>query len=76
VLEHVDQRLAGMTVRIETGALDDAVDLAPQIGNGAHRTRVGGRGEQAAEPPFADELAVAVEMLDADVVEIDAAMHA
>ena len=61
--------------RIEAGAADDVVGLAPQIGNGAHRARIGGRGEQAAEAEFADQLALPVETLDADIVHVDAAMH-
>src|ERR1700741_2463916 len=64
-----------MTRRVETGAADDAVDLPPQIGNSAGPGRVSGRGEQAAEPALADELAAAVKALDADVIEIDAPVH-
>ena len=74
-LQHVDQRLAGMARRIEAGAADDVVGLAPQIGNGAHRPRIGGRGEQPADAVFADQLAMPVEALDADIVHVDAAMH-
>ena len=37
-LQHVDQRLAGMSVRNEAGAFHDGRDLAAQIGNRArHR---------------------------------------
>ncbi len=74
--QHVDQRLAGMAVLIEAGAADDVVDLAPQIRNGAGRARIGGGGEQAAEPAFADEPAVGIEALDPDVIEMHAPVHA
>ncbi len=65
-----------MARRIETGAADDAIDLAPQIGNGPHRARIGGGGEQPAQHTFADELAVAVETLHPDIIQKDAPVHA
>ena len=74
-LQHVDQRLAGMTRMIEAGTVDDVVGLAPQIRNGAHRSRIGGRSEQAADAIFTDQLALPVETFDADIVHVDAAMH-
>ena len=74
-LQHVDQRLAGMALRVEAGAADDVIDLAPQIGNGAGRAGVGGRGEQTAKSVLADQLAGGVEALDADIVELHAAVH-
>ena len=74
-LQHIDQRLAGMARRLEAGTADDVVGLAPQIGNGAHRPRIGSRGEQPADAVFADQLAVPVETLDADIIHVDAAMH-
>src|SRR5271169_4871053 len=64
-----------MTRMIEAGAADDVVSLAPQIGNGANRPRIGGRGEQPAEAEFTNELALPVETLDADIVHIDVTMH-
>ena len=73
--EHVDQRLAGMVVGIEAGFLDDGLGLRAQIGDLHHRARVGGRGEQADDPEFAGQLAFLVEGLDADIVEIGAAVH-
>src|SRR5208282_3252695 len=76
VLEHVDQRLAGMAARIKSGAADSVIDLTPQIGNGAHRTRVGGGREQPAEHAFAHYPALAVEVLDPDVIQSDAPVHA
>ena len=53
-LQHVDQRLAGMAVRIEAGARQHGVDLAAQIRDRAGRARIGGRGEQADDAELAD----------------------
>ena len=75
-LQHVDQRLAGMAVGIEAGAREHGVDLAAQIRDGAGRARIGGRGEQADDAELADQPAVRVEALDADVVHVDAPVHA
>ena len=75
-LQHVDQRLAGMALRVEAGAREHRVDLAAQIGDGAGRAGIGGRGEQADDAEFAGQIAVGVEALDADIVEIDAPVHA
>ena len=58
-LEHVDQRLAGMVGRVEARLLDDRLCLRAQIGDLHHRARVGGRGEQADDPQFAGECALA-----------------
>ena len=74
--QHVDQRLAGMARRFETGAADDVVDLAAQVGNGAGRARIGGGREQAAEAALADQLAIGIEAFDADIVEVHAPVHA
>ena len=76
MLEHVGQRLAGMAAGIEAGALLDRRDLAAQIGNAVRGARIGGRGEQPDDAVFADQIAGGVEALDADVVEIDAPVHA
>lgn len=65
-----------MTAGAEAGALLDAGDLAAQIRNAVRRTRVGGRGEQADDTELADQVSRGVELLDADIVEIDAPMHA
>ena len=54
---------------------DDRLGLRAQIGDLHHRARVGGRGEQADDAQFAGQLAFLVEGLDADIVEIGAAVH-
>jgi hypothetical protein len=75
VFQHVRQRLAEVAAGIETGALLDAGDLAPQIRNAVRRARVGGGGEQPDNAEFADQVSRRVESLDADIVEIDAPVH-
>ena len=76
VFEHIGERLAGMAGGIKPGAIEHARDLVPQIGHGTGRTGIGGRGEQADDAQLTLKLAVRVENLDADVIEIDAAMDA
>ena len=76
MLEHVRQRLAGMAARIEAGARLDGRDLAAQIRNAVRGARIGGRGEKSDDPMLADQIAGRVEALDADIVEIDAPVHA
>ncbi len=65
-----------MAVGIEAGALHHGVHLVPQIGDASGRTGIGGRGEQADDAHFAGELAVRIEALDADIVHVDAPVHA
>ena len=55
---------------------DDAIDLAAKIGNRARLVGVGGRREQADDAKLADQPSVRAEPLDADIVEIDAAVNA
>ena len=76
VLQHVDQRLAGMAVEIEAGAVHHRFDLAAQIRDRAGRARIGGGGEQADDAELADQLAVGVEALHPHVIHVAAAMHA
>ena len=76
VLQHVRQRFAGVTVGVEAGVPLDMRDLAPQIGNAVRRARVGGRREQSDDAMLADQIAVGIEAFDADIIEIDAAVHA
>src|ERR1700743_3598594 len=63
-----------MTARIETCPALHRVDLAPQIRNRMGRARIGRRGEQPEDAELADWIAVGVEALDADIIEISAAM--
>ena len=76
ILQHVDQCLAGMSLRIEAGAVHDRVDLASQVGNRTGRLRIGGGGEQAGDADLADEHAVGIEALDPDIVHMHAPVHA
>ena len=76
MLQHIGQRLAGMTARIEPRALFDGGELAAQIGDAVRRARIGGRGEQADDAVFADKIAAGIETLDADIIEINAPVHA
>jgi uncharacterized peroxidase-related enzyme len=73
--QHVDQRLAGMIALVEAGRRDDGVGLGTQVGDVEHGAGVGRRGEQADDAQFARQPALGVEGLDADVVEIGAAVH-
>jgi hypothetical protein len=63
-------------VQIEAGAPQHRVGFATQVRNGPGRADIGRRGEQADDPELADRVAVDAEALHADVVEIDATMHA
>ena len=76
VLQHIGQRLAGMAARIESGALLHRGDLAAQIRNAVRGARIGGGREQSDDAVFADQIARCIETLDADVIEIDAPVHA
>ena len=74
-LEHVHQRLAGVAQRREPGAVDDLLGLDPDHRDPGQRLGVGGRREQTQETALADDLAVLVEGLDPDVVEVDRTVH-
>jgi hypothetical protein len=74
-LEHVEERAARIARRIEAGAGDDLRHLVAKIRHLAGGVGVGARGEEADDAQFALELAVAVEQLDADIVEMGAAVH-
>ncbi len=65
-----------MGLEIEAGAPQQRIDLAAQIRNGACRSRVGGRGEQAYDAQLAGQPSVRIEALDPDVVEICPPVHA
>ena len=74
-LEDVDERFAVVRMRIESGALDDASRFQPQHRNLAHAAAVCGRGEEAEEAIFADQVSVRVVTLDADAIHRHGAMH-
>ncbi len=76
MLQHGGERLARMAVGIEAGAAHQVVDLAPQIRDRARRARVDRRGEQADDAEFADQVAIAIEPLHADVIHVHAPVHA
>ena len=75
-VEHVHQGAAGIARRVEADILGDARDLEAQIGDGAGRAGIGVRSQQADDAQFAVEPAVRREQLDADIVEMDAPVHA
>jgi hypothetical protein len=74
-LEHVDERLAGVIRRVQTRFRDHRLGLRPEIGDLHHRAGVGAGGEQAHHAQLALQIALPVEGLDADIVEIDAAVN-
>ena len=74
-LEDVRERAAVVTERVETGAVDDARNLAAEHGDLADALHVRGRRVEADEPALADNRACFVESLDADVVERNVAME-
>ena len=74
-LQHVHQRLAGVAHRVQADDVDHLCGLLAQHRDPAYGLGVGGRGEQAEEAALADDLAVVVELLHADVVEEDRAVH-
>ncbi len=75
VRENVDERLAGMAAGCQACARDDFGGLAPEERNVDRVGAVSGRGEEAQEAILAGHVALGVEALDRDVVEIARAMH-
>src|SRR2546428_9783661 len=69
-IEYVHQRLAGVAAGRQAGALDDVGDLAAKQRNIRGIRAVGSRGEQPEKAVLAGDLALGVEPLDRDVVEI------
>ncbi len=74
-LEGVHQRLAGVAARVEAAALEDRLGLLPDQRDPHQRLGVGRAGEQAEEAALAVDLAVLVEGLHADVVEVRRPVH-
>ncbi|MGX1120193.1 hypothetical protein RKD37_005556 [Streptomyces ambofaciens] len=74
-LQDLQQVPPVVAVGREPGPLQHLLHLAPHDRHPAHGLGVGGGGEQAEEAPLADDVAVRVELLDADVVEVRGAVH-
>ena len=75
VLQHGEQVAPGVAAGGEPGTIQHGIDLAPDHRQLAYRVQVRGRGEQAEEALLAVDVAVLVEGLDADVVEVRRAVH-
>ncbi len=74
-LEGVHQGLAGVAARVEAAALEDLLRLLADQRDPHQALGVGRAGEQAEEAALAVDLAVLVEGLHADVVEVRRAVH-
>ena len=75
-VEHVEKRAAGMAARVEAGSGDHLRHLEAEIGHRARRARIGVGREQTDEAQLAAQAPVRQEQLDADVIEVNAAVHA
>ena len=73
---HVGEGTARVAVRIKPGLGQDIAYLAPQEGDRARRLVIGGGGKQADDAQLAGHLAGGVKHLGADVVHVDAPVHA
>ncbi len=74
-LQDLEQIASVVAVRGETGPLQHLLDLAPDHRHPAHGLGVGGGREQSEEAPLTDDVAVRVELLDADVVQVRGPVH-
>ena len=74
-LEGVHQGLAGVAARVEAAALEDLLGLLADQRDPHQALGVGRAGEQAEEATLAVHLAVLVEGLHADVVEVRRTVH-
>ncbi len=74
-LQDLEQVAPVVTVGREAGDLQHLVHLAPDDRHPADGLGVGSRGEQAQVAPLADDLAVLVELLHPDVVEVRRPVH-
>ena len=63
-------------VRGFVGALLDRCDLAAQIRDAVRCARIGGGGEQSNDAVFTNEIAGRIEALHADIIEVNAPVHA
>jgi hypothetical protein len=73
-LQDFDERLVVVAVGREVGLLEDRLDLAAEHRDLARVLAVRRGGVEAQEAALADHVAVVVEALDADVVEVGRAM--
>src|SRR5262249_15576778 len=74
-LQDLHQGLAGVAARRQPGPVDHLGDLASDHWQVPYARPVGGRGEQAEEAALPHHIAVGVEELDADVVQVRRAVH-
>ncbi len=74
-LQHVDQHLVGVAAGGQPGAGHDVRDLAPQQRNVGGVRAVRRRREQPEKAVLAADLALGVEALDPDVVEVAGPVH-
>src|SRR5262249_34513246 len=65
-----------MTAGIKTSTRFNCRDLTTQIRDAVRRGGIGGRSKKTNDRVFADEIARPIEALHADIVEIDAPVHA
>src|SRR5207248_4226537 len=75
VLQDIDECLAGVASRRELGARHDAGQLAAQKWDVDRVGAVRRRREKTKEALLAEDIALGVEALDGDVVEITGPMH-
>ena len=74
-LQDLEQVASVVAVGREPGPAQDLLDLAADDGHPAHRLGVRRRREEAEEAALADDLAVLVELLDPDVVQVGGPVH-
>ena len=74
-LQDLQQVLAVVAVRQEPGRVEHLPRLAPQHRDPQHALGVRRRREQPEEPPLTDDVALGVEGLHADVVQVHGPVH-
>ena len=74
-VDDVLQGLGGVAVARVAGAAEHRGGLAPQQGDVARHAVVGGGGVEAEEPAHLADVALGVELTDADVVEMARSVH-
>src|SRR5262252_5372046 len=73
--ENVRERLARMSARRKTRALNHVRDLAAEQRDVGRIGAVGGGGKETQEPVLANDLTRGVEALDGEVIEISRPVH-